>query len=144
MTAETETPIESGAEPLVPFLKTGDNGPYLAGSKCGACGHVFVGERTVCAKCSARDRMEAVHLSETGKLYDFTVVHRSFPGVDTPFVDAIVDLDDGAHIKGTLLDVDPDPESIAFDMPVKIVYREAEPVNKAGTPYLTYFFVPAG
>jgi uncharacterized OB-fold protein len=87
--------------------------------------------------------MSPTRLSETGKLYDFTIVYRSFPGVDTPFVDAIVDLDDGAHLKGTLLDIDPNPDSIQFDMPVKIVYREVEPVNAKGTPYLSYFFVPA-
>lgn len=130
-------------KPLVPYLKTDANGPYLAGSKCQACGHLFVGERSVCAKCSARDQMGPVRLAETGTLYDFTVVHRSFPGVDTPFVDAIVDLADGAHLKGTLLEVEPDPEKIAFDMPVKIVYREAVPVGGGGKPYLTYFFVPA-
>ncbi|MEZ5596919.1 MAG: OB-fold domain-containing protein [Pseudomonadales bacterium] len=130
-------------KPLVPYLKTDASGPYLAGSKCQACGHLFVGERRVCAKCSARDQMSPVRLAERGRLYDFTVVHRSFPGVDTPFVDAIVDLEDGAHLKGTLLEVEPDPEKIAFDMPVKIVYREAVPVGGGGKPYLTYFFVPA-
>ena len=34
--------------------------------------------------------LDLAALAETGKLYDFTVVHRSFPGVKTPFVDAIV------------------------------------------------------
>ncbi len=128
--------------PIVPFLKRDGSECYLSGSRCDACGHIFVGERDVCAKCSARGKMAAVRLAETGKLYDFTIVHRSFPGVDTPFVDAIVDLDDGAHLKGTLLEVDPDPEEIPFDLPVKVVYREAKPVN-ADEPYLTYFFVPA-
>lgn len=133
---------KADGEPLVPYLKTGEHGPFLAGSRCDACGHVFVGEREVCAKCTARNRMSSVKLAETGRLYAFTVVHRSFPGVDTPFVDAIVDLDDGAHLKGTLLEVAPDPERIAFGMPVRIVYREAVPANAGGRPYLNYFFVP--
>ena len=136
--------IEQATElqPIVPYLKKEGADCYLAGSQCEACGHVFVGEREVCAKCTARGRMKAVRLAETGSLYDFTVVYRSFPGVDTPFIDAIVDLDDGAHLKGTLLEVEPDPARISFDMPVKIVYREAKPVN-ADEPYLSYFFVPA-
>lgn len=133
---ETETPI------LVPFLKKDGDTPYLAGSRCDACGHVYVGERSVCAKCTARDRMSPVRLAETGKLYVYTIVHRSFPGVETPFIDAIVDLDDGAHLKGTLLNMPADPEQIPFDLPVRIVYREAEPVNKPGTPHLTYAFEP--
>ncbi len=130
----------SGA--ILPFVKHGDGTPYLAGTRCTACGHVYVGERSACAKCTAREGLEPVKLAETGRLYDYTVVHRSFPGVKTPFVDAIVDLDDGAHLKGTLIDVDPDPATLAFDMPVRVIFREAVPVG-ADRPYLTFFFAPA-
>ena len=132
----------AGIPPIAPFLKRDADKPYLAGSKCRACGHVFVGDRTVCAKCTARDQMDAVHLAETGKVYVYTVVYRSFPGVKTPFIDVIVDLDDGAHIKGTLLGVEPVPTAIPFDLPVKVVYREAVPANEPGQPYLTYAFEP--
>jgi uncharacterized OB-fold protein len=129
------------APPLVQFLKRSASGAaYLAGSKCQACGHVFAGERQVCANCTARGQMLPVQLAETGKLYVYTIVHRSFPGVKTPFIDAIVDLDDGSHLKGTLLQAEPDPGALAFDMKVKIIYQEA---NSEGQPYLTYAFVPA-
>ncbi len=135
---------ETLAPPMVPFLKRDDQGnPYLAGTKCNSCGHTYVGERTVCANCYARDDMTSVRLAETGKVYVFTVIHRSFPGIKTPFVDVIVDLEDGAHIKGTLHGVEPDPEKIPYDLPVKVVYREVAPVNKPGEPHLTYAFEPA-
>lgn len=138
---QTET---GGAPPIVPFLKRQEDGtPFLAGSRCGACGQIAVGERKTCARCAARGEMQPVKLAETGKVWAFTVVHRSFPGVETPFVDVIVDLDDGAHLKGTLSGVSPDPEAIAFDLPVRIAYREATPVNTPGKPCLTYHFVPA-
>jgi len=127
---------------ILPFVKAGDGKPYLAGSRCGACGEVFVGERLVCAKCTARDAMAPVRLAQTGTLYDFTVVYRSFPGVKVPFIDAVVDLDDGAHLKGTLEGVDPDPATIRFGMPVAVAFREAVPLG-ADRPYLTYVFVPA-
>ena len=78
----------------------GAGSPYLAGSRCAACGHVFVGARQVCAGCFARGQMTDVRLAERGKLYTYAIVHRSFPGVETPFVDIIVDLADGSHIKG--------------------------------------------
>ena len=127
---------------IVPYLKRDNEGrPYLQGSRCDACGHVYVGERSVCAKCYARNRVTAVRLSETGKLYTYTIVHRSFPGVETPFVDVIVDLDDGAHVKGVLKGVVPDPAALEFDMPVKMVYGEVVPPG-SGETYLSYFFIP--
>ena len=139
--SEAEAP--EAPPPLVPYLKVENGKPFISGARCEACGHVFVGEREVCAKCTARGRMKPVHIAETGKLYAFTIVERSFPGVQVPFVDAVVDMDDGSHLKGTLLDVAPDPEKLAFDLPVKLVYREAVPINTKGKPYLTYYFVPA-
>jgi uncharacterized OB-fold protein len=130
-------------KPVVPYLKYGKDGvPYLAGTKCGKCGEVFVGEREVCGKCGARGKMEARHLSDTGKLYNYTIVHRNFPGVPVPFVSAIVDLEGGGTVKGNLLDVEPDPKWIAFDMPVKVVYRDAGRKDKEGNSYLAYFFTP--
>lgn len=138
MTTDPQTPL------LTPVLKLGDDGtPYLAASRCQACSEIFVGERQICAKCCARGQMTPVRLSETGKLYAYTVVHRSFPGVKTPFIDVVVDLDDGAHLKGTLTDIDPSLDGVQFDMRVKIAYREVVPVNSNGQAYLSYVFVPA-
>ncbi|WP_439621364.1 Zn-ribbon domain-containing OB-fold protein [Hyphomonas sp.] len=129
--------------PLVPFLKRDPDGaPYLAGSKCKACGHVYVGERQVCAKCTTREKFEPVRLAETGDLYVYTIIHRSFPGIETPFVDAIVDLEDGAHLKGTLRGVACDPEKIPFDMPVRVVFHEVTPTNRPGEMFLSYAFEP--
>lgn len=138
MTTATQTPL------LTPFLKRGDDGtPYLAASRCGACDEIFVGERQICAKCCTRGQMKPVRLAETGKLYAYTLVHRSFPGVKTPFIDVVVDLDDGAHLKGTLADIEPSLDALHFDMPVKIAYREVVPANAGGQAYLSYVFVPA-
>jgi uncharacterized OB-fold protein len=131
-------------KPVTPYLKYADDGkPYLSGSRCRKCGETFVGAREVCAKCGARGQMEAKRLADTGKLYNFTIVHRNFPGVPVPFVSAIVDLDGGGTVKGNLLEIEPDPKKIAFDMPVKVIYRDAGRKDKEGNSYLAYFFVPA-
>ena len=131
--------------PAVSYLKIPEDGdPYLEGHKCGNCGAVFLGERTVCSKCFARDKMTAVKLSETGKLHSFSIVCRSFPGIDVPYVSAIVDLDGGGTVKGNLINIEPDPEKIEFDMPVKITYKDAlGRKDKDGNSYLSYFFEPA-
>ena len=73
--------------PAVSYLKIPDKGdPYLEGHKCGNCGAVFLGERSVCSKCFSRDNMSAIKLEETGVLHSFSVVYRSFPGIDVPYI----------------------------------------------------------
>jgi uncharacterized OB-fold protein len=123
----------------VPYLKIPEGAdPYLEGHKCGNCGATFLGERDVCSKCGARDQMSTVTLPNTGKLYSYSIVYRSFPGIEVPYISAIVDLDDGTAIKGNLINVEPDPENIAFDMPVEVIFKDAD-----GNAYLSYFFQPA-
>ncbi len=130
--------------PVVPYLKIPAEGePYLEGHKCGHCGAIFLGQRLVCAACGTRNQMSATKLSNDGKLYNFTIVHRNFPGVEVPFISAIVDLEGGGTLKGNLVDMVPSAEAIKFDMPVKVVYRDAGRKDKEGNSYLSYFFVPA-
>ena len=56
--------------------------------------------------------MEVIKLSETGVLHSYAIVFRSFPGIDVPYISAIVDLDGGGTIKGNLINIDPDPDNI--------------------------------
>ena len=130
--------------PAVPYLKIPENGdPYLEAYKCGSCGATFLGERQNCSKCGSRDQMTTVKLPETGKLYSYSIVHRSFPGIEVPYVSAIVDLDDGTAIKGNLINIDPDPEKIEFEMPVEVVFDDAlGRKDSDGNSYLSYFFQP--
>lgn len=129
---------------VVDYLKIPESGePYLEGYECQACGAVFLGARSTCAKCGARGQMEARPLANTGKLYSFCIVHRSFPGIDVPYISAIVDLDGGGTVKGNLIDVEPDPSKISFDMPVNVVYRDALGRKDGdGNSYLSFFFQP--
>ncbi len=132
-----------GLLPIVPFLKIPETGdPYLEGHKCTQCAAVFLGERSVCSSCSARDALEAVELSNTGELYVFSIVYRSFPGIDVPYVSAIVDLDGGGTLKGNLINVDVDPDKIQMGMPVEVVYQTAPRKDAEGNEYLTYYFQP--
>ena len=131
--------------PVVPFLKIPESGdPYLEGSKCKACGAVFLGARSVCSSCTARDQMASVKLSNRGELYVYSIVHRSFPGIDVPYVSAVVDLEGGGTVKGNLINVEPDPEKIEMGMPVEVIYRTAPRKDAEGNEYLTYYFQPRG
>ena len=131
--------------PAVGYLKIPEDGdPYLEAYKCGNCGAIFLGERSVCSKCFTRNKMSTIRLEETGSLYSFSVVYRSFPGIDVPYVSAIVDLDGGGTVKGNLINIDPDPDKIDFGMKVKLTYQDAlGRKDKDGNSYLSYFFEPA-
>ena len=135
-------PEDSTPLPVTEFVVIPDDGqPYLQGHKCSKCGAVFLGSRDSCSKCYAVNSLQPVKLSNTGKLYSYSIVHRSFPGVDVPYVSAIVDLDGGGSVKGNLIGVDPDPEKIKFDMPVNVVFKDAlNRKDKDGNSYLSYFF----
>ena len=136
---------ESKPLPVVDYLKIPDDGePYLEGYRCKKCSSTYLGERTVCSKCFVRNEMEVIKLSETGILHSYAIVFRSFPGIDVPYISAIVDLDGGGTIKGNLINIDPDPDKIDFNMPVKITYGDAlGRKDKEGNSYLSYFFEPA-
>ena len=86
--------------------------------------------------------MESTRLAGEGTVYSWTIVARSFPGVETPFIDVIVDLADGAHLKGLLRGIAPDPAAIPFDLPVRVVFADAVPPGQE-QPFLAFHFVPA-
>ena len=140
MSAETQSPL-----PVVEFVKIPKDGePYLEGHKCKACSAVFLGARNVCGKCGARKTLEAMKLSNRGNLYVYSIVHRSFPGVEVPYVSAIVDLEGGGTVKGNLINIKPDPAVIKMGMPVRVVFKDAlGRKDKQGNSYLSYFFEPA-
>lgn len=133
----------AGPLPVVPFLKIPPGGePYLEGQRCKACGAIYLGERAVCSKCGKRGQIEATKLSNKGTLYVYSIVHRSFPGIEVPYVSAVVDLDGGGTVKGNLIGIEPTPEKVKMGMPVEVTYKVAPRKDKDGNEYLTYYFTP--
>ncbi len=138
-----EEAAASGPLPVVSFLKIPDGGdPYLEGQRCGDCGAIFLGERSICSNCGVRENLKPQKLADTGVLYVYSIVHRSFPGIEVPFVSAVVDLDGGGTVKGNLINVEPTPEKVRMGMPVEVVYRIAPTKDRDGNEYLSYYFQP--
>ncbi len=132
-----------GPRPVVPYLKIPEQGdPHLEGLQCRKCSAIFLGARATCSSCGARGQLAPKRLADTGTLYVYSIVHRSFPGIETPYVSAIVDLDGGGTVKGNLVDIEPEPEKIKMGMPVQVVYRIAPRKDAEGNEYLTYYFQP--
>ncbi len=123
--AEQAQATDTGPRPIVPWLKLAPK-PHLEGIKCTACGTIYLDpKRVACSKCGEAGKFSPISLSDKGKVYVFSVVHQSFPGIKTPYVTAIVDLPEGVSVRANLVDVDfdqaqKDPTKV-FNMPVELV-----------------------
>ena len=130
--------------PTLPFVQVDPQGHHwISGSRCSQCQVVLAGDRIACPACGARDSLEAIRLADRGVLNTYTIVHRSMPGVKTPFVAAVVDLEGGGSLKGTMVDIEPDPANLSPHMPVRLVFRDTLQKDPEGRPFLGYFFTPA-
>jgi uncharacterized protein len=125
--------------------------PYLVGYRCAQCGATYVGSgRVGCSKCTATEPLSEVRLSDRGSLYVYSIVHQSVPGVQVPYVAAIVDLPDGVSVRCNIIDIEPDPAKIQFGMPVEMVtrkVRERKEKNAEGVEetidIIAFFFTPS-
>lgn len=140
MTQETAT--EKKQNPIVPFLRLPEDGgdPYLWGTKCKSCGAVFLGERTACGKCGETDKFGEVRLSDQGEIYVFSVVHQSIPGLESPYVAAIIDLPEGVSVRGNVYGLDPEkPSADWFGKKVKM-YAEKIRTDRDGNDVIAAKF----
>ena len=140
------TTTDTGPRPILPFLQLGPE-PHLRGNKCGNCGAVYLDvKRVACSKCGEQNKFSHVKLSNKGKVYVYSVVHQSFPGIKTPYITAIIDLPEGVSVKASLIDVDPleaqkEPKKI-FDMPVEMVTFTAAK-DREGHDVIAYGYKPS-
>jgi uncharacterized OB-fold protein len=75
--------------------------PHLVGQVCQDCDAVFLDRRNACGRCSGTSFVVR-DLASTGTLRTFSVIHRAGPGVVTPYISVIVDLDGGGTVKANL------------------------------------------
>ncbi len=92
---------------------------------CRKCdGWVFY-PRAACPHCLSAD-LEWHRTSGRGTLHTFTVAYRGQKGfpLGSPYVIAIVQLDEGPRLMTNLVGVDPDPARIRIGMPVEVVFED--------------------
>jgi len=129
--------------PIVPFLKLPDDGePYLAGQRCTRCRAVYLGARRACSKCTAEGPFEEIPLSRKGRLWVWSIVHQSAPGIPVPYVVGVVDLPEGVSVRCNLVDVEPDPKHLVFGMPVEMTTGVSQQ-DKDGNDVVAFYFRPA-
>jgi uncharacterized OB-fold protein len=94
--------------------------------RCTACATHIWYPRKFCPACHSTEA-DWVTASGRGRIYSFTVVHRSaLPGWagSTPYVIAYVELDEGPRVLTNV--VNGDPEALAIGDPVRVVYSSAD------------------
>ena len=93
--------------------------------RCRDCGKFHFYPRAMCPHCWSPN-LEWVKASGRGKLYSYVINHRPPPGFegDTPYVIAIVELDEGVRMMTNLVEVEPDPAHLPLDMSLQISYED--------------------
>ena len=117
------------SDPLTkPFWDSLDRGAMEI-QRCNACASFVFYPRALCPGCGSRD-LGWVPVSGRGQIYSFTIVHRptnaAFKG-DTPYVVALVELDEGCRMMSNVTGVQADPAHVKIGMPVEIVYDRVTP-----------------
>jgi len=107
----------TAAVPLVDYLVLEDE-PHLVAQECTACRARYFNRRNACASCGGTSFTKAP-VATTGVVRTFTIVSFAAPGVDVPFVSAIVDCG-GTSVKANLVNVEPDPAHVEVGMPVRL------------------------
>ena len=100
---------------------------------CGGCGRHWHYPRPLCPRCGARD-WDWADAAGTGAVNSFTIVHRApIPALKalTPYVLAMIDLDEGARV--TSLIVGEDAMDTAIGDAVEIRFPKG-PEGEAGMP----------
>ena len=114
-------------------VPTPESRPFWDGTKrhelllpeCTACHRAHYYPRAVCPHCLGK-RFEWKRASGRGTLHTFSVVHRGlkdFP-LGTPYVLAIVELDEGVKMMTNLIDVPADPALIRIGGAVEVVFED--------------------
>jgi uncharacterized OB-fold protein len=125
--------------PFVNYLVLGDE-PHLVANECASCGARFFDRRNACASCSGTEFKQA-NIPSHGELRAFTIVAFAAPGIDVPFVSAIVDCG-GTSVRGNLVNIEPSPEHVKLGMPVRLT---TFPIGKdeEGVEAVNFGFEPA-
>jgi len=126
--------------PFVEYLVIDDGDPHLVANECTNCGARYFDRRNACASCFGTD-FTKVDVPTEGELRSFSIVTFAAPGVEVPFVAAVVDLG-GTSARGNIINCPPDPEHVKLGMPVRLATYSMG-ADDHGVEAVNYGFEPA-
>ena len=126
--------------PFVDYLVLDDADPHLVARECTSCGARYFDRRNACAGCFGTE-FRSARIATDGEVRSFTIVTFAAPGVDVPFVAAVVDCD-GTSVRGNIVNCPPDPEHVTLGMQVRLVTTSMG-TDDRGVEAVNYAFEPA-
>lgn len=115
---------------------TDDNRHYWTGGehselrvlRCQQCGYWIHPPSPVCPECLSKD-VQPEATSGTGTVATYTVNHQPwYPGLDPPYVVAMVELDDQPTVRITTNIVGCAVEDVRIGLPVQVVFEQYDDV----------------
>lgn len=94
--------------------------------QCDHCQSYVFYPRSLCPYCLEPD-LKWIQASGRGRVYSYTVVHISaLPEFidETPYVYAIIELDEGVRMPGTVIDCRPEEVYVGMPVQVRIIERK--------------------
>jgi uncharacterized OB-fold protein len=124
--------------PFVDYLVLGD-APHLIAHECVNCGARYFDRRNACAGCFESD-FRTVDVATEGEVRAFTIVAFAAPGIDVPFVAAVIDCD-GTSVRANVINCPPDPDHVKLGMKVRLTTYSLG-TDASGTEAVGFGFEP--
>lgn len=93
----------------------------LVVQNCNDCERPYFYPRPFCPGCGGSN-VEWMPCSGYATLYSYVINHRPAQGFEAPYVIAIVALAEGPHLLSNIVNVDPIPQNLPLDMPLRVVF----------------------
>ena len=119
-----------------------DDHGYLIGSKCSNCGYIAFPKVVVCASCVRDDTMREVHLSGKARLDRFTVAYRAPVGMEAPYIQAYVQMEEGPMLYTLVTGVEQKADALQLDQPMEVVIEKIRE-DEQGNDIIGWKFRPA-
>ena len=114
----------------------------LVGEECPSCGVKLFPPRDVCLECAAPAR-ELYTFTGLGEVYSYSTVYEAPAGFDhmTPYIVALIKLEEGPIVTAQLTDMDSD--ELQIGMKVEMVTRKLREDGDEGMIVYGYKFRPS-
>ena len=110
------------------FWTSGRDGE-LRITRCLECGYYIHPPSPRCPRCLSA-RVEPAPVSGRGRVYTYTINQRVWsPGLDVPYVIAIVELEEQAGLRLMTNIVECPADEVTIDMPVQVEFRDQGEVS---------------